>query len=389
MVSFFPDENDSFLKNIAMGALIGGVGYSGVQGISMIRDYLTDLIYKKPSIYKDLNEKVLTFEPPIEKKSALDSPLWKEIGSKYAWGFGLPLGVYGTHKLFEFLNDKEEEYKVRGKLKELEKSYISKEENEPSYKKAFVNGFCKAASMEIKKIAQEKKEPGLLDKTWGAIKDTGEAALDIGEIVKAIAYDIPRYGLPIIYGGLGGAGLITGYQAAKNYLDPAVSDPSSYDILGNPTLIPVYDKKKSKPVEKKAEQSLDKLKAEQIPSSNGVPGLGMISNIGKGIWNSLRGPYDMYKNIEHASTEAKNIMRGPGWKMIREFSKDPYGATAKTLASPKGIGTLLGAGTIMGLPSMLLTHLAKGQAGPAPQVPNLTQNSLANKMHLDRFKRFN
>ena len=223
---FLPNEQDTILTSALKGGATGGLTALGLQGIADIIAFLEKKISKKPE------KEQLYFELPKKKDEEEDEQLTKQSGqfvdlNKNMYGLSLVFGAYGAYQLLQALNKKEEQEKIKQKIKDMPALY--KDELSPGQiaemqkmssdneLNAYLDGY----------LCSLEKEAGV----WEGVKDfgsnvtqtlalTGEAALNLLKLLYTVGVTAPARYMPVINGMLAGIGTIGGWEIAKHMVSP-------------------------------------------------------------------------------------------------------------------------------------------------------------------------
>lgn len=306
--SIWSQENDPVLISLGKGMALGGTGLAAIYGINELRRFIADKLYDKPAVlpeeifFRDPKAKNLPDEMyardrknkrPIKLASyfsqarnfALRVSKNKEIIKlatetetdtilrKFLYGFGVPMGVLGSYKTLNYFRDKEEEARLRSKLREydvalrgktgLEAAGLNKKSSMDNSKNIY-ESLCKNATqkeIELIKMAMDPEINTFIDKQITKIAESEEKGIiqTTKELTNILAA-IPKYA-PYIFGLGAGVSGLAGYYGTKYYLDPA--SILKKDILNVPSLVYAIKEKKDKKLNNK-EAALINSMAKQI-----------------------------------------------------------------------------------------------------------------------------
>lgn len=382
--SIWSQENDPILLSLGKGMALGGTGLAAIYGINELRRFIADKLYDKPEVLPE----ALYFRDPKAKyspdemdpagsrpkratklasyfsqahRAALAISQNKEIIKlatedmsdtvlrKFLYGFGIPMGVLGSYKTINYFRDKEEEARLRSKLKELDLAMRGKGGPEMArlakagsldVHAALYQG-ATPKEIELIKMALDPEINKFIDSQIkiaggdgkGVIEITTETAKGLADFLAAI----PKYA-PYAFGLGAGLGGLAGYYGTKYYLDPASALPS--DILKRPELIyAIQEKKKQKKGIGNKEAALVDSMAKQISAA--------LSKQGNFI-----GDY-----VETLTTPVGERIKSDVRAGVLEGVEEAKG----DLLQPSTLGYLALGGTALAAPGVLAYYLIKQQ----------------------------
>lgn len=253
MSYFYIDPNkDSVPSAIGKGLLTGGTLAAGMYGLSELRDFLSNKLFK-PNDFPDY----VYFEDEEdeqEKQSSMNFP------AKYMYGLAGVGGAYGTYKLLNALKDKYNRSAIKGDLRKLEDviedeiqgELLERAEKEDESNRGVYfayeddNNMPKMSSLntklEMKKMAADPTVRGFIDGYTVCF----EKKAILGDAGKFLLYDVPFEYAPIAYGVGSGLGAIGGWHLGKHVFDPYydMAESESAPLSADTELLYKFKRKK-------------------------------------------------------------------------------------------------------------------------------------------------
>ena len=325
-----PSLNDTKMQSIGKGILIGGALTAGAYGLHELKEYIAKRLEMDTDVFP--KGQVLQFE----KKSAWEPIPW------FLAGAGIPIGGLMAYKAIDEIRNKEEKAKIRSKLRELEMAIKESALREDPEVNNFLDGFTKEA-------------------------------LGPGDVIDFLVDSAGIY-YPIGLGMAAGTSGIAGYYGAKYMMDPDADEPE--DILNPPEL--------SYKFRKKAGWWGDWWRNTKAGGKVLADGVGHVAGVlNYAIENA---PKDLERTITRIGTNINsgvldyahkkypnNAITNPG-----KWGQKAGEGAMSNLFSTQGIGALLGAGTLMGLPGAIMGRMGRQQhvfQPPRPSVANQFRRS--------------